>query len=754
MTCSKSGELMIRKALIFFLPIAILIAAVFMVIAFYSGRQSPAGGALSPLFIATALAVSLALLTLMIWLAVGSIMKPLDKLAETMQLFLEGNWEQRAGGEALSATDGLGELFNQMADEQAEMQRSLTLRKEENGASIRQAVIKLGELVAAAPGTDQLLNQALEVIVERFECDYGAIYVVERAPSPAGKLAVRQSAYGDQQSLAAQLPGRMQADSFRIESLETKDWPIAQAVTSGHSRVGSLQFGGGDEVHKVFEAAVPIMQSGQVLAAIDLYALGRRAESRLGPFSTRTISELEAFANLIAMALLQVQPSAPSAQKTTPDPDQIDFRLQNLLYRAGGQILRARSRGEALATVSGALKQAPFPAALLLANGDKLELAPPVQADLINGDIQPPESTWIPVGQTAQFFSRAVSESGPFLILENLIGSYLPQGLSTICSQMGFTSAAFIPAPRGFGLAALLILGQKPQPGNGNGGEARLELTQQELGPYKYLLEQLATTLERLDSTDGQPQQGAELQTLWNISQAIAVETNLEALYRTIHQQVVDYMGEFSSFAIALYNAETDTIKIPYMYEEGQTIDIPPFPLGEGLTSIVIHSRKPLMIVENAVQEAEALGAKLVGEPAKSWLGVPLLHRSQPIGVMIAQDIQHEQRFNLDDQRLLSALASQVAIIVRNATLYQTSQKATRHERLVNKISDRIRHSTDIKTIMKTAAEELGAALNLESAHIEIQLEAVGDDPTAEQFPQAGGNGSDPHPGQSEAGTV
>ena len=45
----------------------------------------------------------------------------------------------------------------------------------------------------------------------------------------------------------------------------------------------------------------------------------------------------------------------------------------------------------------------------------------------------------------------------------------------------------------------------------------------------------------------------AEFETLWKISQAISVETELLPLYRLIHDQLTQIMGELCSFAIVLY---------------------------------------------------------------------------------------------------------------------------------------------------------------------------------------------------------
>ncbi len=211
----------------------------------------------------------------------------------------------------------------------------------------------------------------------------------------------------------------------------------------------------------------------------------------------------------------------------------------------------------------------------------------------------------------------------------------------------------------------------------------------------------------------------AALETLNAVSQAVSGQTELKDLYKTIHQEVSRILGDIS-FLIALYDAVQNTIEIPYMYEEGSVTRLDPFPLGEGITSILIKTRKPLMVVEDTDRRLKELGAKIIGAPAKSWLGVPLLVAGDVIGAMVVQDIEHEHRFDEDDQQLMTTLASQVAVTVRNARLLEISQRRTERERLLNQISSKLRSSTDINAILATTADELCKALGARRVHIKI----------------------------------
>ena len=240
----------------------------------------------------------------------------------------------------------------------------------------------------------------------------------------------------------------------------------------------------------------------------------------------------------------------------------------------------------------------------------------------------------------------------------------------------------------------------------------------------------LSVSIERIRLQAHTRRQLEELRSFWNVSQVISLETETGPLFRTIHHQAERVMGELSSFAVALYDAPSGTIRIPYMIEDGQKLDIAPFPLGEGLTSILVRTRKPLLLDEDVENKSRALGAKVQGQPAKSWLGVPMLYSGEVVGAIIVQDILHEKRFNEEDIRLLSTLASQAAVVVRNARLLEGTRRQAQQERQLNEITAHIRRSADIQSILKTTASELGTALGVRRAHIQLGLEAEGMQPT------------------------
>jgi transcriptional regulator with GAF, ATPase, and Fis domain len=319
--------------------------------------------------------------------------------------------------------------------------------------------------------------------------------------------------------------------------------------------------------------------------------------------------------------------------------------------------------------------------------------------------------------------------SGSPLLLYDLdlpgerLGSSAPPELEAIARRLGCRAAAFLPAVQDGQLIAVLMVGAPPElPAPLFRSEALL--------PFSNLIGLAAAAIQRIHTQHLTQRKLAEMETLWQFTQAVSVETDLKALLHTLHRQVVNVTGELEAFSVALYDPAADSISIPYMFENGKQISVPAFPRGQGLTSVVLETQEPLLL--NTRQDVEAkgreAGMKTIGEPPLSWLGIPIMFAGEALGVLFVQDMHREHRYSQEDAQLLGTLASQVGVVVRNTRLLEMSRRQAQHERLVNEISDRIRRAADMHSILKTTADELGQALGARRAEIYIQAKAESED--------------------------
>jgi GAF domain-containing protein len=230
---------------------------------------------------------------------------------------------------------------------------------------------------------------------------------------------------------------------------------------------------------------------------------------------------------------------------------------------------------------------------------------------------------------------------------------------------------------------------------------------------------QASLALENARQYAEEQRRGAELEVINRVSQAVSQLLSLDSLYRVVHAQIAQILGEVD-MAIALYHPQEERISFPYVFEGNELLKRKDISLGEGLTSVVIQSQQPLLEEEDTQRRALDLGVRLESSPAKSWLSVPMLVGDDIIGVVSVYDSENEHRFSDDDLALLATVASQVATAFQNARLLDQTQRSARRERLIHEITSRVRQATSIPTILETTARELTRALNADQTTIRL----------------------------------
>ncbi|MFQ6102094.1 MAG: GAF domain-containing protein [Anaerolineae bacterium] len=163
---------------------------------------------------------------------------------------------------------------------------------------------------------------------------------------------------------------------------------------------------------------------------------------------------------------------------------------------------------------------------------------------------------------------------------------------------------------------------------------------------------------------------------------------HLDDLMETVYQEISSIF-QADAFFIALYDEETDELDFRFQVDEGVRYPPKRFPLGVGLSSIVVAEKKPVL----ARDEQEVI--RLAPSPGgwfgtmkcpASWLGVPMRIGEQVVGVINVQSY-HPHAYGEEDQLLLSTIADQVAMAVQNARLYQAEQKRVAQLAVVNQVA-------------------------------------------------------------------
>lgn len=175
---------------------------------------------------------------------------------------------------------------------------------------------------------------------------------------------------------------------------------------------------------------------------------------------------------------------------------------------------------------------------------------------------------------------------------------------------------------------------------------------------------------ETLRLLDDSKKRTAELGTVNSISQAIVGHLEINNLIKLVGDKVRELFNANVVY-LALLDKEENMIKFPYGYGD----EYPPLKFGEGLTSSIIISKKPLLINKELDKKTEELGIKRIGTASASYLGVPIPVGEEIIGVLSVQSTENENTFGDDDMRLLTTIATHVGIAINNANQYKELNK-------------------------------------------------------------------------------
>jgi len=156
------------------------------------------------------------------------------------------------------------------------------------------------------------------------------------------------------------------------------------------------------------------------------------------------------------------------------------------------------------------------------------------------------------------------------------------------------------------------------------------------------------------------------LETLSEIAREFAAILNLDQLLTRIAnltKRVIDYR----TFGILLVNEETSELEMKVAVRYGDTVTVPRVKLGTGLVGYAALHRETVLVPD---VDQDPRYIKVVDD-AKSELVIPLLLKDRCIGVfdLESPDIDAFNKSHID---ILQLLASQAAVAIENARLYET----------------------------------------------------------------------------------
>lgn len=201
-----------------------------------------------------------------------------------------------------------------------------------------------------------------------------------------------------------------------------------------------------------------------------------------------------------------------------------------------------------------------------------------------------------------------------------------------------------------------------------------LEERIEEIEEANYKIADLAGELE--DKNTNLEKAVAKLSTLYKVGLAINSTMELKNLFNLIVRTTMRTMDAQIGY-LFLYDAQEKKLRVTTLlgYEASFTPEITIEMKPSSISTWVIESRQPLLISDiNKTPHFDRFSS--LGYERKTLVSAPLLSKNEVIGTITVVNKLDDSQFTEEDLELLTTIAAQASIAIRNAQLYENQQKS------------------------------------------------------------------------------
>ena len=208
---------------------------------------------------------------------------------------------------------------------------------------------------------------------------------------------------------------------------------------------------------------------------------------------------------------------------------------------------------------------------------------------------------------------------------------------------------------------------------------------------------------ERKRAEETLVQRTRQFEAVRSISAEIARELDLGVLLGLIHRRAMELVGAEGG-SLFLWDEATQRLMPQVWHGIPDSVGVLALGLGEGLCGIVAERREGLMVNDyRAFRNAHP--RILADTTVNAVLAEPLRFHDTLVGVIAVNHQAGGRSFSSEDQQILGVFATQAAIAIENARLYQDAGRQRREIEVVADLSQRLNASLDLDTVLQRVAD-------------------------------------------------
>jgi GAF domain-containing protein len=261
-----------------------------------------------------------------------------------------------------------------------------------------------------------------------------------------------------------------------------------------------------------------------------------------------------------------------------------------------------------------------------------------------------------------------------------------------------------------------LCVGQKTLGIAGLGMSAGDRLDLDKLNLCQSVTSQTAVAIENAQLYEYLKQKVNEIYTIYNVGQSLSTILDLDQLLGEILRVIVGSFG-YLNCAILLVDEKTNElyVKASRGFPEGLVKNLRLKIGEEGIAGWVAHTAQPLVVGDVSQEPRYIKGI----DECKSEVAIPLKLKDRVIGVLNAES-DRLFAFTQKDVRILSQLASQIAITIENSRLFEEEKKRSLQLALINDVGRRAVSTLDLDKLLERVVESI--RINFKYNHVSLFL--------------------------------
>lgn len=146
---------------------------------------------------------------------------------------------------------------------------------------------------------------------------------------------------------------------------------------------------------------------------------------------------------------------------------------------------------------------------------------------------------------------------------------------------------------------------------------------------------------------------------------------------------------------------------------------LPNLPEGRGLLGLVLTERK-LVRLDRMDDHPASVGFPDYHVPMEAFIGVPLQHMDQLVGGLYLTKSPGMPSFTEADEQFFIAMGAIATVGITNARMFHAEKERAERSALLAEIASNVRRSLDVKEVLSTTVNTLGAAAGVDRCFIRL----------------------------------